>query len=101
MVGLRTGDIVQIAWMDASQHWEVDIAELPDDLEDPSPTLTWGLVFWLTEKVVTVVTELAEEGMENSDAIQIPLSLIIEAKVLGRLENTETPIYQNVPRREQ
>jgi hypothetical protein len=39
--------------------------------------------------------------MENSDAIQIPLSLIIEAKVLGRLENTETPIYQNVPRREQ
>ena len=81
---LVIGEIVEIEWLDTHSTERLTPEEI-EGLEDPSPTLAYGLVLKNSQKYVTIASELCLDlDSDGTWVEQIPHSSIHKARKLGR-----------------
>ncbi len=83
---LVKGDIVEIEWFDTHSTDRLTHEEL-DDLEDPSPTVAYGLVLKNSPHYITIASEICfDKDSDGTWVEQIPHGVIQKARKLGRRE---------------
>ena len=81
---LARGDIVEIEWYDTHSTERLTHDEI-EDLEDPSPTLAYGLVLRNGPRYITIASEICTDPFSDGSCVeQIPHGAIRKARKLGR-----------------
>ena len=89
--GPVVGDVVEIEWLDTHSTDRLTREEI-DELEDPWPTLAYGVVLRNGPDYVTIASELClDPGSDGTWIEQIPHGSIKRIRKLGkrRLEERE------------
>jgi hypothetical protein len=80
---VHDGDVVEVVWLDAGLKDHILWHEL-EELSDPEPTVSWGLVFRRTKKYLHLLHNVDMAGCDGSTVFYIPLGMVQEIRVLVR-----------------
>ena len=81
---LARGDIVEVEWYDTHSTERLTHDDI-EDLEDPAPTLAYGLVLRNGPLYVTIASEICLDPCSDGSWVeQIPHGTITKARRLGR-----------------
>jgi hypothetical protein len=78
------GDIVEIEWLDTHSTDRLTHPEI-EDLEEPGPTVTYGIVLRSGRKYLTIAIELCLDPVSDGNWVeQIPHGSIRRIRKLGK-----------------
>jgi hypothetical protein len=78
------GDIVEIEWLDTHSTDRLTHLEI-EDLEEPGPTVAYGIVLRNGSKYLTIASELCLDPVSDGNWVeQIPHGSIRKVRMLGR-----------------
>jgi len=80
----KKGDIIEIEWYDTHSTERLTHDEI-EDLEDPSPTIAYGIVLRNGPRYITIASEVCTDPFSDGSWVeQIPRGAIRKARRLGR-----------------
>ena len=83
---LKRGDVVEIEWFDCHSSDRLSLGEV-DELDDPAPTVAYGLVLRNGGDYLTIASELGADPFTDGTWVeQIAHGSIRKVRVLGRRE---------------
>jgi hypothetical protein len=81
---LKRGTIVEIEWFDCHSSDRLSLGEV-DELDDPAPTVAYGLVLRNGEDYLTIASELGADPFTDGTWVeQIAHGSIRKVRVLGK-----------------
>jgi len=81
---LSRGDIVEVEWLDTHSTDRLTLLEI-EDLDEPGPTIAYGIVLRNGSKYLTIASELCLDPVSDGNWVeQIPRGSIRKVRKLGR-----------------
>jgi hypothetical protein len=81
---LSRGDIVEIEWLDTHSTDRLTHVEI-EDLEEPGPTVAYGIVLKNGSRYLTIASELCLDSVSDGNWVeQIPHGSIRRIRKLGK-----------------
>jgi hypothetical protein len=80
---IKVGNIIEIDWTDVQALDRINCDNI-DNLVDPLPTRTWGMIVKILPKSLVLAHEMSEPSSDGCFVSVYPLKLIDDIKLLGK-----------------